>query len=260
MSELGSCDRGISGEHLVSKSIMRLLAGDGEFTVGGLPWIPDGEFRAVGFKSLTANCLCGLHNSHIHPLDDAALAFFTALRSCLEREADDLKFIVSGHDIERWLLKTLKAMAVSSNLMRGGQTLSGTFQNDLSVVNMLDDITGWPPGAGLYCTMNTGDITHNHNRFRLAPLTNDTGELGGLWTEIMGLSFVLLLEPLDLSKNPQLKDAVYRPGEIVIDYPGSRNWLVISWEDGKPHGNAMSLKFVGPASTPWSPPTTNTSI
>jgi hypothetical protein len=86
LNELGSCDGGISGEHLISASIMALLADDGDFTISGLPWIPAGETRAIGPKSLTANRLCRKHNSCLHPLDDAALKFFTALKSCLERK------------------------------------------------------------------------------------------------------------------------------------------------------------------------------
>jgi hypothetical protein len=78
MRELGSCEGGISGEHLIRESIIRLLAGDGEFTVGGLPWLPEGTSKAIGPKSLIAKCLCRRHNSRLHRIDDAALAFFTA--------------------------------------------------------------------------------------------------------------------------------------------------------------------------------------
>jgi hypothetical protein len=247
MRELRSCEGGISGEHLITESIIRLLAGDGEFTVGGLPWLPEGTFKAIGPKSLIAKCLCRRHNSRLHRLDDAALAFFTALRSCLEREAESLRSIVSGHDIERWLLKTLKAMAESRNLARGQEKLSGAFLSDVRVIDMMDDVGAWPSGTGLYCIMNAGEVTHNHNRFQLAPLTNNAGEIGGLWTNILGLSFVLLLEPLDVSQNPQIANAVYRPGQIVVTYPNSTNWLVLSWDDGRRHDDSMSLKFVAPA-------------
>ena len=216
MRELGSCSGGASGEHLISEAIIRLLAGDGDFTVAGLPWIPPGEFRAIGPKSLTANCLCRKHNSALHPLDDAALAFFTALKSCLDRSANSLRFIVSGHDIERWLLKTLKAMAASGNLASGQEKLPGAFSSDVRVLDMLDNPSLWPDSTGLYCIMRAGELTENHNRFQLAPLSNERGEVGGLWTNILGLSFILMLEPLDIAQNPQLATAVFRPGQIVV--------------------------------------------
>ena len=244
MKELGSCEGSISGEHLVSESIILLLAGEGDFTISGLPEFPEGEFKTIGPKNLTANCLCRKHNSCLHPLDDAASAFFTALKSCLDREAKFPYFIVSGHDIERWLLKTLKAMAASGNLAQGRQKLSGAFSSDVRVLDMLDDPQQWPEGTGLYCVMSAGDLTENHNRFQLAPFTNSRGELGSLWANILGLSFVLVLEPLDISENPRLARGVFRPGQIVITYPNSVNWLAMSWDDGKKHTRTMSLKFV----------------
>jgi hypothetical protein len=116
MKELGSCDGKISREHLVSESILLLLKADGDFSVFGLLWLADGEMKIMSPKSLTANCLCQKHNSALSPLDSAALYFFTALKSCLDRTAQFGRYIVSGHDIERWLLKTAKALAASKNL------------------------------------------------------------------------------------------------------------------------------------------------
>ena len=43
MKELRSCDGGISGEHLISESVILLLKADGDFSVSGLPWLDDGE-------------------------------------------------------------------------------------------------------------------------------------------------------------------------------------------------------------------------
>jgi hypothetical protein len=57
MKELLACEGVVSAEHLISESVIRLLAGDGEFTIGGTPWLAEGEVRTVGPNSLTANCL-----------------------------------------------------------------------------------------------------------------------------------------------------------------------------------------------------------
>jgi hypothetical protein len=61
---------------------------------------------------------------------------------------------------------------------------------------MLDGPLSWPDGAGLYCVMIPGALMENHNRFQLQPYTNQDGEISGLGVNIMGLSFVLMLEPL----------------------------------------------------------------
>jgi len=245
MKALQSCQGGLSREHLITETVMRLLAGDGGFTIGGTPWVPAGELRQVGFGSLTGKCLCSKHNSALHPFDDAALSFFKGLKSCLDREAGSLRFVVSGHDIERWLLKTLKALAMSENLARGTQKLSGTFPDDIRVLELLDDPHGWPAGAGLYCTMATGDQTINHPRFQIQPYTDANDEIVGLWTRILGLSFILMLQPLDNATIPHQGPVVYRPGKIEVCYPGARNWLALSWEDGLRHPQTMTLRYVG---------------
>jgi len=108
---------------------------------------------------------------------------------------------------------------------------------------MLDDPRPWPEGAGRYCVMNAGDLTENHNRFQLAPFTNPRGELSGLSANIMGLDFVLMVEPPILSESLMLAKAEFRPSQIVVTYPTATNWIAISWDDGKLRTNTMSLKF-----------------
>jgi hypothetical protein len=235
MKELSSCVSPISGEHIISDSVIRVLMGDGDFSISGLPWLEAGEERILPPQSLRTNCLCTKHNSVLHPLDDAAKYFFASLKSYLEQEGGFRHAIISGHDLERWLLKTAKAAAVSRNLARGRERLSGAFARDEAILDMLDSPDHWPDGAGLYCVMNTGDTTVNHPRFQLQPLTNSDDEIEALGLSILGFKFVLMLESLDVRKYPFLREAKYRPGRIMISYPASTHWVTLSWEDGLKH-------------------------
>lgn len=241
MNELGSCVGPISREHIISDSVCRVLMGDGEFSISGLPWLEAGEEKIIAPPK--ANRLCTKHNSALHPLDDAAHYFFASLKSYLEGPAGPRHAIVSGHDIERWLLKTAKAAAVSKNLARGRERLSGVFSLDGAILDMLDDPRHWPEGAGLYCTMNTGDLAENRPRFQFQPLTNDQNDIEALGINILGIRFVLLLEAQDLTKYPFLREARYRPGRIVVSYPSSTNWVTISWDDGKTH-EVLTVQWV----------------
>lgn len=243
MKELGSCVGPISGEHIVSEAVCRVLMRDGDFSISGLPWLEAGEERIIAPPK--ANCLCVKHNSMLHQLDDAALYFFASLKSYLERDEGSRHAIVSGHDFERWLLKTAKAAAVSKNLARGRERLSGAFSRDEAILDMLDNPAQWPEGAGLYCVMNAGDRTINHPRFQLQPLTNGEDDIEALAFNILGLRFVLLLEPLDLTKYPFLREAKYRPGRIAISYPSATNWITMSWDDGKTHEH-LTIQYVQP--------------
>ena len=103
---------------------MRVLMAGGDFSISGLPWLEAGEERILAPQNLTANCLCVKHNSALHPLDDAAQYFFASLKSYLELGAGSRHAIISGHDIERWLLKTAKAAAVSKNRICDGHVRS----------------------------------------------------------------------------------------------------------------------------------------
>jgi hypothetical protein len=243
MKELGSCAGPISGEHLISESVIRVLMADGEFSVSGLPWLDQGEAKILPVEAFRTNCLCAKYNSELSPLDDAAKFFFASLKSCLELDPNTKHAIVSGHDIERWLLKTAKAMAVSKNFARGGERLSGAFAQDAAVLDMLDAPDHWADGTGLYCTMSAGDLTENDPRFQLQPATNNQGEIEALGLSILGLRFVLMLEPPNLDKHPFLHGARYRPGRIVIAYPSSTNWVTMSWDDGRAHED-LTVKFL----------------
>ena len=243
MKELSSCVGPISGEHLISESVIRVLMADGDFSVSGLPWLGQGVEKILPPEAFRTKCLCAKHNSALSPLDDAAKFFLNSLKSSLELNPSTRHAIVSGHDIERWLLKTAKAMAVSKNFAKGRERLSGAFARDAAVLDMLDAPDHWADDTGLYCTMNAGDLTENNPRFRLQPATNNQGEIEALGLTILGLRFVLMLEPPNLEKHPFLRGATYRPGRIEIAYPSSTNWITMSWQDGKAHKN-LTVQFV----------------
>ena len=221
--------------HKFQKSVIRVLMADGNFSISGLPWLNAGEEMVLAPHKFKTNCLCVKHNSALHPLDDAAKYFFNSLKSFLELDIRSGHAIVSGHDIERWLLKTAKAVAVSKNFARGRERLTGAFSRDTVLLDMLDNPHQWPDGAGLYCVMNTGDLAINFPRFQLQPFTNDRDEIEALALNILGLRFVLLLEPLDVNKYPFLGEAKYRPARFVISYPAWANWVTLSWDDDKTH-------------------------
>ena len=57
MKELGSCVGPISGEHIISKSVILVLRADGDFSISGLPWLEAGEEKILAPNNLEANCL-----------------------------------------------------------------------------------------------------------------------------------------------------------------------------------------------------------
>lgn len=244
MKELGSCVGPISGEHLISASVIEVLRGEGSFTISGVPWLKKGEEKILAPKNLRANCLCTKHNSALGPIDDAARYLFSSLKAYLEADVGEPRHaLISGHDLEIWLLKTAKALAVSGNLSRGAERLSGAFAQDHTLIGMLDDPGIWPEGAGLYCLMNEHDLMMNHSRFQLVPWTNEEDEIVALQVSILGFIFLLLLEPPDAERYPLLAHAKYRPGRIEILHPTSHSWVTFSWQDDCSH-DVLRVQFV----------------
>jgi hypothetical protein len=92
--------------------------------------------------------------------------------------------------------------------------------------------------------MQTGQRTYNYNRFQLAPLYRIANDIiAGLTADILGLSFLMMVEPPDMAKSPSLKTARFRPSCIKIKIGTAINQIDMSWDDGVPHG-PIELTFL----------------
>jgi hypothetical protein len=65
MKGLGSCVGPISGEHLISESVIRVLMANGDISVSGLPWLEQGVEKILPPEAFRTNCLCVKHNSSL---------------------------------------------------------------------------------------------------------------------------------------------------------------------------------------------------
>lgn len=244
MASLNSCGNRISGEHLISEGVIKVLQGDGSFTVSGLPWLAPGVEKKLSPGNLTANVLCTVHNSAISPLDAAAINLFAPLKSALEKTGPNDEVVVSGHDIERWFLKTAQAMAASGNLSQNQIRLGGTFASGADIIDLIDDPTAWPLGSGLYCVMPFGETAEKRPQFQLQPLLNDKWEIIGLGLNVLGIRFVLLLDFNARALRNELRGAVYRPGGIKVINPGCVKHVTLSWLDPGAGRDTLYLNFL----------------
>ena len=58
LNALNSCSQKLSGEHVISATVLKAIGQD-TVDVSGFPWIKADETKKVGIGSLVANCLCG---------------------------------------------------------------------------------------------------------------------------------------------------------------------------------------------------------
>jgi hypothetical protein len=229
-----SCDGTITGEHYVSQSVLKVLA-DKAVEVSGAPWLK-GETKRLPFSALVANCLCKAHNSALSDLDREVGLFFSAMQRCVTTPTGPgFRFIFSGHDIERAMLKMLAGMAVSGGLGVQGKALPGTFHPSISLESMFEDIHRWKEPLGLYLTHRLGTAFRADALFQVQPLVfRGTEHVSGLLTNVQGLRFGLLAIPTETKGTP-LQGAIFRPGRLCFHLGGLTHIIMLSWEDDNRH-------------------------
>jgi hypothetical protein len=235
MRHLNSCSDKISGEHLISETVLRVLA-EKDLDVSGFPWLK-GEHKIMRFGALTTNCLCRTHNSALSGLDAAAGRFFAAIQACgTTEEGLNQQYLFSGHDLERWLLKTLAACAASDNLSSSGDKLPGEFHSSVNVTELLEHPEQWVHPVGLFFTQKLGARFKRGDTFSLAPLTvTETNELAGMLVDVQGLTMALHVANRSI-KGTGLDQALFRPGGLHFHIGARRHSIHISWNDPHKHG------------------------
>ncbi len=204
--------------------------------VSGFPWLRRGESRVMTFASMTSNCLCAAHNNVLSPLDAVAGQFFQAIKDCGTNGGGPARhYLISGHDIERWFLKTLASLAASRSLVSNTERLPEGFHESISMPALLEDPALWKRPDGLYFGGYKGQVIQRRDLFHCAPLTTvDTNELAGITTVLQGFDFSLLaMVPIDAT--PGLDRALHRPGGLVFNYPKVKHLIEISWNDDAEH-------------------------
>jgi hypothetical protein len=128
---LNDCSKDISGEHLFSEVTLNLVAGkDGKVSRTGYPWQEEGELQSLTPSNCKANVLCKRHNNALSPVDAAMGLFLKAILDTPNflRNQELRVLMLSGDDLERWILKTLctHIVAVVSSEIPGSHHSCGS--------------------------------------------------------------------------------------------------------------------------------------
>jgi hypothetical protein len=230
MQATNACDSILSNEHLISEGVLKVLA-DEKIEVSGAPWLK-GASKSLPFGAIKARSLCSRHNSLLSPIDAAGATFFEAMRACgTTAHGRGLRFLLSGHDVERWMLRCLAIFGFSRQLAVDGAILDRDFIEQLGVISLLETASAWTKPAGLYFLGRPGQRFAQRAQLQLAPLlrTPDNA-LIGLLMDVQGWGFALLAADRGVIPN-----GLYRPASLIFDMAGVRNIIKLSWEDVHPH-------------------------
>jgi hypothetical protein len=165
-------------------------------------------------------------------LDATAGQFFSALKLAISNElAPAVSILVSGHDIERWMLKTLFALAHGKLLARDRQLLRKRFYEGIDEVKLLTNPIAWPAGTGLYSMQYVGQVITAKNQLDIAPIAASASDtLIGLRFSIFGVAFDFLADLLPSTTFGT--NALYRPEGLTFRHGPLVNEVLISWIDG----------------------------
>lgn len=178
------CDRGMSKEHLISKSLFNDLP----VYVSGFDWCM-GEEKCVGINSLQRKFLCEKHNNDLSGADAAAMQAIDAF------ETGGSELVLNGVLLERWLVKT------AVNLSIGGKFHIGS--------GMSDSTPGWPSPyllavafgdemlcakMGAYFLFPATQYEHRAKEILVVPVHRD-GQIGGFVFGLRGQFIFLSLYP-----------------------------------------------------------------
>jgi hypothetical protein len=199
-----NCSKKMSGEHYISRSVLRELAVNGRIEVSGFQWQQPGETRWIGISSLQSKILCQTHNNELSGLDQIGGALFRTLATAL-RGTSALPPMqqFDGLALERWFLKILCGLAAATG-----------FNNGVVPDEWKSIILGamLPAPLGMYFEVPPERITAT-KQFALGAVYDEVTHavlIANFYK--LGSIFHLALAPL---KRPELLGE-YRPAGIII--------------------------------------------
>lgn len=178
------CDRGLSKEHLISKSLFP----NKEIYVSGFDWC-QGQEKCVGINALQRRFLCGKHNNELSPADSAAKDVIKAF------ENGGSQFDLNGLSFERWLVKTAINLSIGSNLHIGhgmSESKPGWPSPYLLAVAFGSEILCAKMGA--YFIFPAGNYSYRPGEIMIVPIHRDGG-IGGFVFGLRGQYVFLNIYP-----------------------------------------------------------------
>ncbi len=223
------CSDEITREHVISKGILEFIKRNGDLTAEGLPF-QDEKTNLIGVNTLTIRRLCKRHNGSFSCLDSEMLRFI----ACIARY--DSEFIngnyenritlFSGHDIERWFLKTACNFVLSGNFAKSGVILDKNLPNGwLDGIFSQDNL---PLGWGLYASPDKNINLDFSKRIGFRPLINQLNDQVVViesWVNNFKFNFVLS------KPNDQNHWGFFRPNRIVFKNQENSKIIEFSWKN-----------------------------
>jgi hypothetical protein len=233
-SALGNCSTKISREHYISHSLIREIektyTPSEQLKVGGFPWQTPNELREVSPSTLASKVLCERHNNSLSQLDSVGGGFFHAFHQIHNElrthPAPRRYYLFNGHDVERWMLKTLCGVIASGST----NNIPKDVRPPMEYLKCLFRGEKLPSTWGLYLLAELGKRKEASGGVSLATIS-DGRIVHGLIVQILAFSFVLAVHAIP-EKTGLLAGAVNRPETLHFrsDKSQKESTILLGWE------------------------------
>lgn len=229
-SQSRDCAGGISGDHIISASVLREISSD-RITLQSPNYSRTISSRG---DSLKTKWLCRRHNSALSPIDLQAARLFRAVQTIEHALAgtstSPLKlFLFEGFDVERWLLKTLLA-AYHGRLTN---IVPGRYNLPDHAMKLFELPIGGPYGLYVPVREATGDVhaTRVSRSAQLRILTE--GPLvAGIEVSLGGLELRYLIAGSTTSVAMEAERCAWRPKFINLFQAQNVFTIGLAWMKG----------------------------
>ena len=236
---LNNCDKIITGEHYISKSVLNIFQGT-EATVSGMTWLPKNTQKTVPIATLVGNMLCKRHNEALSSLDALAAKFFGFYMAEWSNSNDDVDIcLVRGFDLERWFLKMMCGLVASGNATHKGKPFS-SWTPPLSWLDILFGTADIVNPSGLHAVV--GQFNVMSASFTATVATKETtSEPIAIAFSTEGILFLLAMEALPPKNSPgnTRTETFYRPMAVQLN----RSHQVREAHFGWPNGEVVSINM-----------------
>lgn len=214
---IGGCSAKISREHLVTEALWE----GPTIRVVGLPWCKT-EPKTIGLSGLTSKILCRAHNSQLSDVDAVGASAFKTLRAASQlgevrrklrpRHWKVRRFEIDGRRLERWFLKTLINLVVSSApaycWALNRTPLDEPPEQLVRAVYGLEQLV---KPVGLYAVGTVGEKIESGDVVEVSTLLRGPEELVGAVVGFLGFRFLIYADS--------------RPLPDTLALPKGRDWL-----------------------------------
>jgi len=240
-----NCSERISREHYISEAVLKQFDG---LWIEGAPWLKKGEQKNYTTKALASKILCERHNSALSSLDEIAKMSFSNLR---EANAYATKktlskktkyFIVDGHGLELWALKTMLGLYNAKIFQSENRRISSDYDFNYKKIYKSFLAGRFEPPLGLHIGTEVGKFVKNRIGFH--PLLNEEYKIiSGMIINIFGTYFYFIFDTLGLAQNRLISNSNYRPWVIDIMGGKHKSRIILPWNKGATSPRRMAVQL-----------------